>query len=245
MTQDDTSSVKQPPAQPIRILIVFYSRFGACRELAFAVQQGVNLVPDALVDFIEVGDEPLPEFQGSPGSDNELQARRTSLLNQLARADALIVGGPAYFGSVASPIKRFFEDLATASSTVLDRTRPWHHYLFQNKPGAAFITSATPHGGNEQALHSILTMMMHLGMLVVTPGQHGPILEHGAAPYGPTAITGPSGQHALSTDEIAEAQALGQRIAEIAWFVRTGRQIEAERLHAARHTSSTRFDPSA
>jgi len=54
----------------------------------------------------------------------------------------------------------------------------------------AFVTSATPHGGNEQALQSILTLFMHLGMLVVTPGQSEPILEHPAAPYGATAVTG-------------------------------------------------------
>ena len=38
---------------------------------------------------------------------------------------------------MASPLKRFFEDCATAESAVLDRTRPWHHYLFRDKAGAA------------------------------------------------------------------------------------------------------------
>jgi NAD(P)H dehydrogenase (quinone) len=62
----------------------------------------------------------------------------------------------------------------------------------RNKLGAAFTSSGTPHGGNEQALHSILTMFMHLGMLILTPGLEEPILENCAAPYGPTAIAGAS-----------------------------------------------------
>ena len=63
--------------------------------------------------------------------------------------------------------------------------------------------------------------MMHLGMLVVTPGQRGPILEQGAAPYGATAITGPEGHRGLSVEEEEEARDLGQRIAEVAaWLER-------------------------
>ena len=230
---------------PLRVLVVYYSRFGAIRELAGAIAAGVATIPDAAADLLEVGDAPLPELQGEGPRDEAAQAARTALLGRVARADALIVGGPAYFGSPASPVKRFFEDLAVASSPRLDRTRPWHHYLFRDKPGAAFVSSATPHGGNEQALQATLTMLMHLGMLIVTPGQRGPILEQPDAPYGATAITGPGGNRGLTEGETGEARALWRRVAEVATWLRAGRTLENARLHGAEAAQSRRFDPSA
>jgi NAD(P)H dehydrogenase (quinone) len=229
---------------PLRVLVVFYSRFGAIRDMAGCVREGAARVPDTAVELLEVGDAPFPELQGG-ANDEETRTRRTALLDRVARADALVVGGPAYFGAPAAALKRFFEDLAVASGATLDRTRPWHHHLFRDKPGAAFVSSATPHGGNEQALQGLLTMMMHLGMLVVTPGQRGPILEQDAAPYGATAITGPDGHRGLSDDERQEARDLGQRVAEIARWLRAGRALESDRLLATTAARGQRFDPSA
>ena len=232
-------------ALPLRVLIVYYSRFGAIRELASAIAGGVATIPDATADLLEVDDAPVSALQGEGPRDEGMQATRTALLGRVARADALIVGGPAYFGSLASPVKRFFEDLAVASSPHLDRTRPWHHYLFRDKPGAAFISSATPHGGNEQALQSTLTMLMHLGMIIVTPGQRGPILEQPDAPYGATAITGSSGNRGPTEGETAEARALGRRVAEVAAWLRAGRTLANAQIHGLATTGSPQFDPSA
>src|SRR3954447_9403506 len=228
--------------EQLHVLVIYYSRFGAIRDLAGHIREGIERVPGTAVDLLEIGDDPLPELQGGEALDEEAHARRTALLNRVARADALIIGGPSYYGSMASALKRFFEDLGVATSEHLDRTRPWHHYLFRDKPGAAFVTSATPHGGNEQTLQSMLTLMMHLGMLVVPPGQRSPILEQPAAPYGATAITGPQGQRGLEEDEIGEARDLGQRLAEVGIWLRAGRLLETERLRAAIVARSQRFD---
>ncbi len=241
-TQQAAATDRAP--EPLRVLIVFYSRFGTIRELAGQVGEGAMRVPGTAIDLLEVGDAPCPELQGG-ATDEAARDRRTALLDRVARADALAIGGPAYFGGPASALKRFFEDLAVASSATLDRSRPWHHYLFRDKPGAAFVSSATPHGGNEQALHALLTMMMHLGMLAVTPGQRGPILEQGAAPYGATAITGPEGHRGLSEEEASEARDLGQRLATVGGWLRAGRAQETERLRAATAVRARGFDPSA
>jgi NAD(P)H dehydrogenase (quinone) len=231
--------------RPLQILIVYYSRFGAIKELAGIIAEGVGKVHGASVDLLAVEEQPLGEARGDE-TDEQVRQRRGAITDRLARADALIIGGPAYFGSMASPLKRFFEDCATAESTILDRTRPWHHYLFRDKPGAAFTSSATPHGGNEQALLSILTMLIHLGMIVVTPGQRGPILEQPSAPYGATAITGPSGYRELSAQEQEEARYLGERVATIAGRLRAGWQTEvAARQDSLLESSAQPFDPSA
>jgi NAD(P)H dehydrogenase (quinone) len=222
----------QEQRQRTRILIVYYSRFGAVRSLAEHVAEGARRVPDIETEMLEVEDLPVEALRpGERAAD--MQMRRAMVVGKLGSADALIVGAPAYFGSMASPVKRLFEDCATASNPpATDRSRPWHHYLFHDKPGGAFTASATPHGGNEQALHSILTLMMHLGMVVVTPGQQMPILENDAAPYGATAITGAMGNRIPTETELESARALGQRVAEVATWLAWGR-TEWEKRHGA------------
>lgn len=205
---------------PVRVLVVYYTRFGAIENLAERIAEGAREVGGIEARLLRVDDS----FPGYSGDDGVAAAtRRAALLNQLVSADALVVGSPGYFGSMASPIKRFFEECATAERPpATDRSRPWRQRLFHNKVGAAFTATATPHGGNEQTLHSILTMFMHLGMIVVTPGQQQPILENDAAPYGATTITGPTGDQPPGSAEQEAASRLGQRIAETTVCLRLG-----------------------
>lgn len=211
------------PPPDIRILIVYYSRGGATRALAEQIAVGARGVTGVAAYLLEVGDRPVDERRGHERA-HDTALRRAAVVNQLATSDALIVGAPALFGSMASPVKRLFEDCATAPDPPLtDRGRPWRLHLFRDKVGAAFTGSATPHGGNEQALHSVLTMLMHLGMLVVTPGQGLPVLVNQMAPYGATAITGAGGDHLPAAAEQAAARALGARVATITTWLHLGR----------------------
>jgi NAD(P)H dehydrogenase (quinone) len=212
----------------VHVLIPYYSRFGVIASLAERVAEGVAQVSGATAELLPIEDQPVDEARAGEQPDDML-LRRARIVDRFAEADALVVGSPAYFGSMASAVKRLFEDCATASAPGgVDRTRPWHVQLLHDKVGAAFTASATPHGGNEMALHSILTMMMHLGMVLVTPGQHEPILENDAAPYGATAVTGALGTRPPAELEERAARDLGRRVAEYALWLRIGR-IEAGR----------------
>jgi NAD(P)H dehydrogenase (quinone) len=204
------------------VLIVYYSRFGVLKDLAEAIAEGVQREPGAEVHLLEVGDAPIDT--PLPGEDEQAVAlRRAPLLNRLAAADAVIIGAPSYFGSMASPLKRFFEDCLTATNPPQhDRSRPWYAELLRDKVGAAFTASATPHGGNEQGLQSMLTLMMHLGLVVVTPGQAA-LLTNEAAPYGATAIAGAEGRRLAQIAELAAARNLGQRVARVTGWLRRGR----------------------
>lgn len=229
----------QEQMQTTRVLIVYYSRFGAVKSLAEHIAEGARRVPNIETDFLDVEDLPVEALR--PGEDeHDMRMRRAIVVGKFGSADAFVIGAPAYFGSMASPVKRLFEDCATASNPpATDRSRPWRHYLFRDKPGGAFTTSATPHGGNEQALHSILTMMMHLGMIVVTPGQQMPILENDAAPYGATAITGAEGNRIPTDAEMDGARNLGQRVAEVATWLQWGRTEWEKRYGAIADQSSS------
>lgn len=208
----------------VDVLIVYYSRFGTVEALAREVATGVEEVPDAHAHLLRVEDQPVDEAR--PGEDAAAVARRRAvLLDRLMAADALILGAPSYFGSMASPLKRFLEDVLTAPEPDNDRSRPWRHYHLRERVGAAFTASGTPHGGNEQTLHSMLTLLMHLGMVLVTPGQRSPVLENEAAPYGATAISGPEGDR--PPDDLARESArhLGRRVAETAAYLKLGRLV--------------------
>jgi NAD(P)H dehydrogenase (quinone) len=219
--------VRHMRSAPIRLLILYYSRFGVLRLLAEGIANGARAaVPDADVECLEIEDTSIEQLSPEE-TEVQMHARRALFLEKLSMADALIVGSPAYFGSMASPVKRFFEDCLVASGAppAEDRSRPWRAPQLRDKVGAAFTASATPHGGNEQALQSILTLFMHLGMVVVTPGQSEPILENLAAPYGSSAVTGASADRAPTQMEQDAARALGQRVARLTTWLRLGRTV--------------------
>jgi len=214
--------------RPVQVLIVSYSRLGALTVLAERIAEGARQVGETDVQLLDVPDESLDQ-RGPAESGADVVRRRSVILNRLSSADALIVGAPAYFGSMAAAVKRLFEEVLVTNPS-RDRSRPWREHLFRDKVGAAFTSSGTPHGGNEMALHSILTLFMHLGMVVVTPGQGEPILENPSAPYGATAVVGPGGDQTPSPVEQEAARALGRRVAELTTYLHLGR-TDWEKLH--------------
>lgn len=227
-----------PALVPVRVLVAFYSRFGAVERLAQCMAEGVQSVPGAVVELLQIDDQPIDEIR-SGEDENAMGRRRAQVLNRLINADAIIVGSPGYFGGMASAVHRLFEDCATmALAPSVDRTRPWRQYLFKDKVGAAFTATGTAHGGNEQTLHAILTMFMHFGMIIVTPGQQQPILENPTAPYGATTISGPRGDQLPTPGEEAQARDLGRRVAEVTTWLVTGGTAWATQLGAPRSRGS-------
>jgi NAD(P)H dehydrogenase (quinone) len=222
---------RESQSLPYRVLIVYYSRFGVLQQMAEAIAEGVRNVSNVTPDLLRVPDAPI----GIPGpgeDETAMLARRAAIIERFASADAIIAGSPSYFGSMASPIKRLFEDCATAPSPIHDdASRPWRAHLFRDKVGAAFTASATPHGGNEQTLLSMLVMMMHFGMVVVTPGHQEPLFEQASAPYGATTVAGAKGARELTESERIEARTLGQRVAEMTVWLCEGRQAWMKHHH--------------
>jgi NAD(P)H dehydrogenase (quinone) len=225
------SAFTQARVPAYQILVVYYSRFGAVELLAERIAEGARREKGVEVGLMEVEDLPVGALR--PGEkESDMAMRRATYVNRFRAADAIIIGAPSYFGTMASPVKRLFEDCAAASFPE-DRTRPWRLHIFRDKVGAAFAASGTPHGGNEQTLHSILTMMMHLGMIVVTPGQAQPVLENEDAPYGATTISGAEGNRLPTEAEQNAARALGQRVARVTAWLSTGR-MEWDKQQAPR-----------
>src|SRR2546430_342248 len=99
--------------RPLRILVAYYSRFGVLKLLAERVAEGARREPNIQAELLAVEDQPVTEL-GPNEDEGAMRQRRAVAVNRLAAADAIVVGSPSYFGSMASPMKRLFEDCLTA-----------------------------------------------------------------------------------------------------------------------------------
>ena len=190
----------------VKVAVVYYSRFGSVAAMAQAVAEGCRRVPGAEVLLYRIGEEPPPE------------------LADLRAADALVVGTPAYFGNAASPALSFFETLLSGQvGAKVEGRAPWWHQMFQDKVGAAFVSCGAEHAGSEHALQAVLRLMMHLGMVVVTPGLPEPMFVEHRSPYGAVAVAGPGGDRPPNLTELDAARELGERVATVAMWMRLGR----------------------
>jgi NAD(P)H dehydrogenase (quinone) len=123
----------------------------------------------------------------------------------LLQADGIIVGSPVYFGTIAAAVKAFFEDWQFRFDFYPSRP-------LRDKVGAVFATGGQSAGGRELAMLGMLAAMLHQWMLIVS----------GESPIGASAAT-ESKPIPIDEHELAEAHALGRRVAEVARIVRQGK----------------------
>ncbi len=150
-----------------KALIIYYSETGNTEKMAKYIEEGIK----------------------KEGIDVETKKVKATKPDELLKADAIIIGSPTYYGSMAAPIKE-----------LLDESVKFHGRL-EGKSGAAFTSSANIGGGNETTILDILKAMLIHGMVI----QGDPQGDH----YGPVAIGSPD------TRSIKECKRLGQRIAKL------------------------------
>lgn len=129
-------------------------------------------------------------------------------IDDLEDCDGLIIGSPGYFGNMAAPLKYFFDQTSQL----------WLSGKLIGKPAGVFTSTSSLHGGQESVLLSMMLPLLHHGMLISGIPYSEAALNQtttGATPYGPSHVAGQSGA-ALSNDEIAACQTLGNRIAALA-----------------------------
>ena len=189
------------------VLILFYSRHGATHEMARHIARGVESVADVQAVLRTVPpvspetEATLPEIpeSGPPYAE----------LDDLRRANGLILGSPTRFGNMAAPLKHF-----------IDRTSPlWLSGELVGKPAAVFTSTASLHGGQESTLLSMMLPLLHHGMVLVgLPYSEARLntTASGGTPYGASHWAGADGKRPLDEDEQALCQALGRRVAELA-----------------------------
>ncbi len=113
-------------------------------------------------------------------------------------------------------------EIAKASHFKLDQAGGlWAKGALNGKVGAAFASTATQHGGQETTLFSIITNLMHFGLVIVgLPYSHQGQMTLdeivGGAPYGATTIAGGDGSRQPSAIDLAGARHQGELVAKTA-----------------------------
>ncbi len=192
-----------------KVLVLYYSSYGHVEALAQAEAEGARAA-GATVDIKRVP-EIVPEEIAKASHFKLDQAAPIAKVEDLANYDAIIVGAPTRFGRMPSAMASFFEQAGGL----------WATGALHGKVGAAFTSTASQHGGNETTLFSILTNLLHFGLVIVgLPYSHAGqmTLEEivGGAPYGATTIAGGQGQRQPSTIELDGARHQGELVARTA-----------------------------
>ncbi|MFN4014908.1 MAG: NAD(P)H:quinone oxidoreductase [Reyranella sp.] len=192
-----------------KVLVLYYSSYGHIETMAEAVAAGAREA-GAQVDVKRVP-ETVPEAVAKAAHFKLDQKAPVAKVEDLADYDAVIVGTGTRFGRMSSQMASFLDQAGGL----------WAKGALNGKVGGAFTSTATQHGGQETTLFSIITNLLHFGMVVVglDYGHAGQMtLDEitGGSPYGATTIAGGSGQRQPSANELVGARYQGRRIAETA-----------------------------
>ncbi len=192
-----------------KVLVLYYSTYGHIEAMAQAVAEGAKSA-GAEVDIKRVA-ETVPEDIAKENHFKLEQAAPVAQVDDLENYDAIIVGCGTRYGRMPAQMASF-----------LDQTGGlWLKGALNGKIGAAFTSTATQHGGQETTLFSIITNLMHLGMIIVGlpysyQGQMTLDEISGGSPYGATTISAGDGSRMPSENELAGARFQGELVAQTA-----------------------------
>ena len=187
------------------LLILFYSASGSVKNLAHAIADGAEesniKVKIRTVPRISSKNEKVDPSIPDTG---EIYCTKDDLIN----CGGMAIGSPTRFGSMASPMKYFLDSTGDL----------WATNALENKPGIAFTSTSSMHGGQESTLFNLITFMLHQGMLIAgTPYSVDELnkTKSGGTPYGPTHVENFNSSNELTKDEYEIARKTGMRLANL------------------------------
>jgi len=192
-----------------RVLVLYYSAYGHIEKMAESVGRGAHEA-GASVDIKRVP-ETVPLERAKAAHFKINQAAQVATVAELANYDAIVIGTGTRFGRISSQMASFLDQAGEL----------WARGALHGKVGGAFTSTATQHGGQETTLFSIITNLMHFGMVVVGldyghAGQMTLSEVTGGSPYGASTISGADGSRSPTENELAGAYYQGRRVAETA-----------------------------
>ncbi len=192
-----------------KVLVLYYSAYGHIELMAQAVAEGAREA-GAYVDVKRVP-ELVSDEVAKAAHFKVNQTAPIATIEDLADYDAIILGVGTRFGRMASQMASFLDQAGGL----------WARGALNGKVGAAFTSSGTQHGGNEMTLFSMITNLLHFGMVIVGlpysyQGQMTLAEIAGGSPYGATTIAGSDGSRQPSMIELAGAHHQGALVAQAA-----------------------------
>lgn len=192
-----------------KVLVLYYSAYGHIEKMAEAVAEGARSA-GATVDIKRVP-ETVPEAIARGAHFKLDQAAPVATIADLENYDAIVFGTGTRFGRISSQMASFLDQAGGL----------WARGALNGKVGSAFVSTATQHGGQETTLFSLITNMLHFGLVVVGlpysfAGQMDNSQITGGSPYGATTIANGDGSRQPSENELAGARFQGKHVAEVA-----------------------------
>lgn len=188
------------------ILVLYYSRHGATREMAHLVARGVEQA-GAIARLRTV--PPVSAVSEATAAAIPDAGAPYAEVADLEECAGLALGSPTRFGNMAASMKYFWD-----STSAL-----WLKGALAGKPAAVFTSTASLHGGQETTLVSMMLPLLHHGMLIVGLPYSAPELlttTTGGTPYGASHLAGANADRPVSGDEKNLCMLLGRRLAETA-----------------------------
>ena len=187
------------------LLILFYSASGSVKNLAHAIadgaeEQNLNIKLRTVPKISAQNKKIDPEIPES----GEIYCSKEDLIN----CSGLALGSPTRFGSMAAPLKYFLDSTGDL----------WSTNALEDKPGIAFTSTGSMHGGQEITLFNIHTFMLHHGMLISgVPYSFEELnkTKSGGTPYGASHVENFNSSNELSRDEYEIAKKSGTRLAKL------------------------------
>lgn len=191
-----------------KILVLYYSSYGHVETMAGAIAEGVRAA--GLEADIKRVPELLTEEAAKAYHFKTDQQAPVAHPNDLPNYDAIIIGAPTRFGRLAAQMANFWDQTGGL----------WLQGALIGKVGAVFTSTGSQHGGQETTLYSLMSNLLHHGMIISgLPYSFQGQLEineiTGGSPYGATTIAAGDGSRQPSANELDGAQYLGRHVANI------------------------------
>ncbi len=189
------------------ILILYYSKKGTTASMARHIAKGIDQFSE-----IEAKIRTVPSLvDSSTISSNNVpkEGPLYATIDDVRNCSGIILGSPAYFGSMASSLKYFIDTL----------TPVWIEGSLIDKPAAVFTSASSLHGGQESTLLHMAAVLLHQGVCFLGLPYSEQALSttrSGGTPYGPSHFSGEKHQFEISKEEKQLCFKVGQRIASFA-----------------------------
>jgi len=185
---------------PVLLILRSYRNHGASGRREVGAQVDIKRVPEL-----------VPEEIARKAHYKLDQAAPIAKVDDLLAYDAIIVGAGTRFGRLSSQMANFLDQAGGL----------WMRGALHGKVGGAFTSTATQHGGQKMTLFSMITNLLHFGMVIVDldyrhAGQMTLDEITGGSPYGATTIVGGDGSRRPTANELMGARYQGRKIAETA-----------------------------
>lgn len=205
------------PSRP-RVLVLYYSSYGHIETMAHAVRDGAQEAgADADVKRVP---ELVPPAVAERAGYRRAQAAPVARVEELAEYDAIVLGTPTRFGTMAAQLKNFLDQAGGL----------WARDALVGKVGSVFTSTGSQHGGQESTLLTTHIVLLHLGMLVVGlpytfKGLNRMDEVTGGSPYGAATIAddGRGGDRRPSANELEGARFQGAHVARLTSDLLVGR----------------------